>query len=144
MVMLMRKVLILDDREDYLRALTSALRAEFEIVTARSLGEAMERMDTSIEVALVDVRLSEEDEQNRDGVRFLEWVKKNYPNVPVVMMSAYRDFDAAVEALNLGADYFLKKPIDLRELKQLLRSFAEHGSLAAEKERLHRREEGER
>lgn len=139
----MIKLLIVDDREDYLRALTSALRTEFDIVTAKSLEEAKERMDASIEVALVDVRLSEEDEQNRDGVRFLEWVKKNYPNVPVLMMSAYRDFDAAVEALNLGAEYFLKKPIDLRELKQLLRSFAEHRSLAAEKEQLRRHLEGE-
>lgn len=140
----MIKLLIVDDREDYLRALTGALRTEFDIVTAKSLEEAKEHMDASIEVALVDVRLSEEDEQNRDGVRFLEWVKKNYPNVPVLMMSAYRDFDAAVEALNLGADYFLKKPIDLRELKQLLRSFAEHRSLAAEKEQLRKRLEGER
>lgn len=141
--MAMVKILIVDDREDYLRALTSALRSEFDIVTARSLDEAIERMDASIEIALVDVRLSEEDEQNRDGVRFLEWVKKNYPDVPVLMMSAYRDFDAAVEALNLGADYFLKKPIDLRELRQLLRSFAEHRSMAAEKEQLRKRLEKE-
>ncbi len=116
----MIRLLIVDDREDYLRALSSALRTEFDLVTAKSLKEAIERMDASIEIALVDVRLSEEDEQNRDGVHFLEWVKKNYPDVPVVMMSAYRDFDAAVEALNLGADHFLKKPINLRELKQLL------------------------
>lgn len=68
----MAEILILDDREDYLRALTGALRTDFEVVTANSLGEAMERMDASIEIALVDVRLSEEDEHNRDGVRFLE------------------------------------------------------------------------
>lgn len=140
----MVKILILDDREDYLRALSSALRVEFETVTAKSLEEAMERMDESVRIALVDVRLSEEDEENRDGIRFLEWVKKKYPNVRVLMMSAYRDFDAAVEALNLGADYFLKKPIDLRELKQLLHSFAEHPPSSTEKGQINKRLRGER
>jgi DNA-binding NtrC family response regulator len=122
----MAKILIVDDREDYLRALTSALRRDFEVKVAKSLQEAIANMDASVDVALVDVRLSEEDDQNRDGVRFLEWVKKNFPRVPTLMMSAYRDFDAAVEALNLGAAHFLKKPIDLRGLKELLRSFVEH------------------
>lgn len=123
----MKKLLILDDREEYLRALSGALRGEFAIVTARSLEETQETMDASVQLALVDVRLSEEDEYNREGVIFLKWCKAHFPSVPVLLMSAYRDFDAVVEVLNLGADYFLKKPIDLRELKQLLHEFAEHG-----------------
>jgi len=123
----MAKILIVDDREDYLRALTSALRRDFEVRLAKSLHEAIANMDASVDVALVDVRLSEDDDENRDGIKFLEWVRKNFPRVPTLMMSAYRDFDAAVEALNLGAAHFLKKPINLRELKELLRSFIEPG-----------------
>lgn len=45
---------------------------EFDTVTAKSLDEAKELMDESIQIALVDVRLPEEDERNRDEVRFLE------------------------------------------------------------------------
>ena len=78
-------------------------------------------MAQRIDIALVDIRLSESDPTNCDGLVFLEWVKMNYPDVPVVVMSAYREFDMAVDALNLGAAYFLKKPINLRELNGVLR-----------------------
>lgn len=125
----MIKVLILDDQESYLRALTGALRRELEVVTAADLSAARNAMDDSIRVALVDVRLSEDDPSDKGGVEFLQWCKASFPRVPVLMMSAFRDFDATVEALNLGADYFLKKPIDLRELKALLHEFGEHGRI---------------
>lgn len=125
----MSKVLILEDRDDYLRALRGALRKGFDPVTAKTLAAAQQALDSTIQVALIDVRLSEEDPENREGLVFLRWAKERHPKIPMIMMSAYRDFDAVVEALNLGADYFLRKPIDLRELKDLLRDFAEHGTM---------------
>lgn len=123
----MIKVLVLDDREDYLRALVGALRKDFDVVAARTVDEAKSAFDPSIRVGLIDVRLSEQDEANRDGILFLQWAKDHFPRTPILLMSAYRDFDAMVEALNLGADYFLRKPIDLRELRSLLQEFGEEG-----------------
>lgn len=122
-------MLVVDDQESYLRALEGALRREFDVVAARDLESAKRLMDESVRVALVDVRLSEENPADRRGLDFLRWCKANFRNVPVLMMSAYRDFDAAVEALNLGADYFLKKPIDLRDLKALLSEFGQQGPM---------------
>jgi DNA-binding response OmpR family regulator len=122
------KILILDDREDYLRALQAALRREFEVVCARSVEEATRLMDNTVQAALVDVRLSEEDPSNREGLSFPAAARQAYPHVPVLMMSAYRDVDA-IRTLDAGADFFLRKPIDLRELRALLRDFAEHGRM---------------
>lgn len=119
----MRKILILDDVEEYVNSLARALSGEYEVVKAYSLEEAKEKMDSTIKLALVDVRLSEEDISNRDGIIFLGWAKENYPHVPVIMMSAYRDFESAVDALNLGASYFLKKPINLREMKEIIEKY---------------------
>lgn len=119
----MIKVLILDDRDDYLRALVGALRKEFAVSTAQTVEKAKELLDDTTEVVLIDVRLSEDDENNRDGLIFLRWAKARFPETPMLMMSAYTDFDSAVEANNSGASYFLKKPIDLPELKELLRRF---------------------
>jgi len=121
----MAKVLILDDVEEYLNSLKNVLREEFEIITASSLEEAKRHTDNTIDIALVDIRLSEEDPSNKDGLVYLEWVKMNFPQIPVIMMSAYKEFDLAVESLNLGASYFLRKPINLLELKALLKIFAE-------------------
>lgn len=123
----MTKVLILDDSSDYLRALRGALRRDFEVLTAGSPEEAQKLLDATVQVVLIDVRLSEDDESNRDGILFLRWAKERHPKIPMLMMSAYRNFDAVVEALNVGADYFLKKPIDLRQLKEILHEAGEHG-----------------
>jgi len=57
----------------------------------------------------------------------LQWLKENYPDVKVIVMSAYRDHDAAVDALNLGAEYYLKKPINLRELKEIVAELGKEG-----------------
>jgi len=116
------KLLIVDDEIEYLRSLENALKREWDVVTASNLEEAKERAKEGIDLALVDIRLSKEDEENRDGLVFLEWMKMNYPDVPVVMISAYREFDYAVEALNLGAKYFLKKPVNLIELEGVLKT----------------------
>jgi len=117
----MKRILIIDDIEEYLDSLANALRDEYDVLKARTLEEAKSLASKHrIDIALVDIRLSEEDMTNRDGLVFLEWMKMNYPEIPVVVMSAYQEFDLAVDALNLGAEYFLKKPINLIELKGVL------------------------
>jgi DNA-binding NtrC family response regulator len=120
------KILVVDDVLEYLHSLARALRGEHEVVTALSLEEAKEKMEETVELALLDVRLSEEDMANRDGILLLSWVKARYPKTSVIIMSAYRDFDATVDALNLGASYYLKKPINLRELKKVIASLPKY------------------
>jgi two-component system, NtrC family, response regulator PilR len=119
----MATVLIIDDLEHYVRSLRRALAGEWTTRGAHSMEEAQQVLNSQkVDVALLDVRLSESDPQNRDGIVILEWMQKHHPEIPVIMMSAFQDFDAAVDALNLGAHQFLKKPIDLRTLKEMLRS----------------------
>ena len=119
----MKKVLIVDDIEEYLNSLERVLSDEYIVLKAKNLNEAKEKAKQGIDIAIVDIRLSEEDPENKDELIFLEWIKMNYPDIPVIMMSAYREFDFAVEALNLGAKYFLKKPISIKELKGTIATF---------------------
>jgi DNA-binding NtrC family response regulator len=115
------KILIVDDLIDYLQSLTNALESDFEIVSAASFSEAKEKLNEDINLILSDIRLDESDPDNKDGIRLLEWSKKNFPEIPVVLMTVYRDFEIAVDALNLGAAKFLKKPINISELKETLK-----------------------
>lgn len=117
----MIKVLILDDSVDYRRALYGALKNEFILQTVHNSKAAMRLLDETIQVVLIDVCLSIEEEDNRDGLTFLKWAKTRFPNIPMLMMSAYSDHSISVEANNSGAKHFLKKPIDLHQLKALLR-----------------------
>lgn len=120
-----KRILIVDDVAEYVQSLGRALSLEYDIVKTFTLEQAKKAMESTVSLALVDIRLSEDDMANRDGIIFLGWLKENFPSVHVVMMSAYRDFDSAVEALNLHAAGYLKKPINLRELKGLIASLLE-------------------
>ncbi|MBC7187230.1 MAG: response regulator [Calditrichaeota bacterium] len=116
------KILIVDDIPEYLAALVRALQGEWEVVTALSLSEAKTKIDEGVSLLLVDICLDESRPGiDRGGIEVLKWCREQYPAIPVVMMSAYRDFDAAVACLNLGAAKFLKKPIDIAELRSLVR-----------------------
>jgi len=110
------KILIVDDVEEYLNSLKRALSGKYEVILAFSLSEAKAKLNKAISLALLDIRLSEEDMSNRDGIILLGWIKEKFPDIPVIMMSAYRDFDSAVDSINLGASAYLKKPIRLKEL----------------------------
>lgn len=120
--MIKKQILIIDDVVEYVQSLGRALSLDYDIAKAFTLEDAKKNMKDSISLALVDIRLSEDDMANRDGIIFLGWLKENFPTVPVVMMSAYRDFDSAVDALNLKAAGYLKKPINLKELRELITS----------------------
>ncbi|MBN1155649.1 response regulator [candidate division KSB1 bacterium] len=116
----MVKILIIDDVRAYLDSLSRALASEYNVLTAANLDDAKVLMNDTIILTLIDIRLSETEISNRDGIRFLEWLRHYYPGVPAIMMSAYSDYDAAVDSLNLGAVKYLKKPINLRELKAMI------------------------
>ena len=109
----MKNVLVVDDIQDYLDCLEEFLSPSFNVLKAFNAKEAKEIIEKeNIDLAIIDVRLDEHDPSNREGLLLLDWIRKNHPEVPVIMMSAYREFDYAVDALNLGAKYFIKKPLE--------------------------------
>ncbi|MCL4378498.1 MAG: response regulator [Actinobacteria bacterium] len=116
----MKKLLIVDDQSMYLNSLAVALKKKFEIYTASNYDEALNKLKEEIDLALVDIRLNENDERNVDGLKIIEWIKMNKPDVYAFVMSAYKEFSYAEEALNLGAKHFFKKPIDIISLIAIL------------------------
>ena len=120
----MSQILVVDDTEHYVDSIEHVLY-KHRVTRAVSLAEAQAVCTEAIDLALIDVRLSETDINNRDGILLLDWIRKTFPKIPVVIMSAYTDHDAAVSALNLGAVRYLKKPIDLEDLEKLVEEFSE-------------------
>ncbi len=112
----MKKMLVIDDQSMYLNSLALALKKKFDIVTAMSFEQAIQMLQSEVDIALIDIRLDENDEQNKDGLKILEWIKMNKPHISSFVMSAYREFSFAEKALNLGAKHFFKKPIDILSL----------------------------
>jgi two-component system response regulator CiaR len=117
-----KKILIVDDTIPYLESLTRVLSDEYFVETAINFNEALSKAKGDVDLFLIDICLDPEKPGiDKTGIEILRWVKTNQPNKPVIMMSAFRDFDAAVEAVNLGAEKFLKKPININELREIIR-----------------------
>lgn len=113
----MKNVLIVDDIPEYVDTIEGYLEDELKIFKANNLEGAKKVLSKNgIDLAIIDIRLDEDNPENKDGLELLKWLKEKNLKVKIIMMSAYREFDYAVEALNKGADYFMRKPLDPDEL----------------------------
>lgn len=122
----MKKALIVDDIPEYVDTIEAYLEDGFDVLKAGSLDEAKKILaDNRVDLAVIDIRLNEDDPDNREGLELLTWLKERVPDVKVIVMSAYREFDFAVEALNAGADYFMRKPLDPDELNSTIQKLME-------------------
>lgn len=119
-------ILVVDDIEEYLDTIEGFLEDEHNVFKAKNLPEAKEILKKEkMHIAIVDIRLDENDPSNKDGLELLKWIKEQNLDLPVIVMSAYREFDYAVDAINLGAKYFIKKPIDPNKLLEIIQEFGE-------------------
>ena len=118
--MMQKKILIIDDQLFYLKSLEVALRKIFSVDTATNYSDAVKKLNDEFDAALIDIRLDENDDKNIDGLKILEWIRMNKPQISAFVMSAYREFSYAEQALNLGAKHFFKKPIDVISLIAIL------------------------
>ena len=108
-----RRLLVVDDEEPQRSMLTSILgRAGFEVDAASDGRGALELLNgSSHDLVLTDQRMP-----GMDGLELLERVRREYPDVPVVLMTAYGSVSTAVEAMKRGAADYLTKPFEREEL----------------------------
>jgi len=122
----MVKILVVDDIPEYLDIFEIMLPDEYIVDRALSLEEAMNKIENSPpDIAIVDVRLNEEDEANKEGLELLRWIKKNYPEIAVIMISAYKEFEFRVESLENGAEYFIEKPVNPQVIVERIKEILE-------------------
>lgn len=114
-----QRVLIIDDEPDIRELLEiTLLRMGLDTLTAGNVEEALAQIQAhEPNLCLTDMRLP--DGSGIDIVRFLQ---KNYPQIPVAVITAYGSMDAAVEALKAGAYDFVSKPVDLPKLRDLIQT----------------------
>jgi DNA-binding NtrC family response regulator len=107
-----KRILLVDDIPEYLDDFAMLLPESTEAVKAGTIKDAIALIkQLSPDLCIIDIRLDEDNPENREGMELLQWIKKIYPAIPVIMVSAYHEFEFETEALGLGAAYFLRKPI---------------------------------
>jgi len=109
-------VLIVDDERTLARSIKAFLiDSGYDAEVAGSGEQALEQIERlRPDVIFADVRLP-----GMNGIELLRRIREFDPAVPVIMMTAYGTIEGAVEAVKLGAFDYLKKPVDLDELKLL-------------------------
>lgn len=126
----MLKILVVDDEADVKDLFQQRFRreirsAEFQLDFANSGEEALSYLDHHpSEVVLI---LSDINMPGMSGFELLRHIREDFkaPPPPVVMMiTAYGDPDSQKQAVDLGANDFLTKPLDFAVLKQKLRDLA--------------------
>ena len=118
-------ILVVDDEPDVADLFRQRFRREvrqgdYVMHFAVSGEQALERLAGEIQPMLVAV-LSDINMPGMDGLTLLDEVKKRFPDLPVMMVTAYGDDERRRRASELGASEFLTKPVDFDRLKQRLR-----------------------
>ncbi len=126
-------ILIAEDEPSQRELLEGFLKKEgFAVETASNGREAIEKIEADFfDLALLDYKMPE-----LDGLQTLREIRKRFPELPVVMMTAYGTVETAVASLKEGAIDYLTKPIDLDELLLILRSVLERSNLIRENREL--------
>ncbi|MGI9040081.1 MAG: sigma-54-dependent transcriptional regulator [Gemmatimonadales bacterium] len=109
-------ILIVDDERTLARAVKAFLQESgYEAEVAGDAEQALGLLETlRPDVVFSDVRLP-----GMSGIELLRRIREFDSAIPVVIMTAYGTIEGAVEAVKLGAFDYLKKPVDLEELKLL-------------------------
>ena len=109
-------VLIVDDEHTLARSAQAFLADHGYETEVASTGEKALELLASVQpdVVFADVRLP-----GMSGIDLLKRIREFDPVLPVVMVTAYGTIEGAVEAVKLGAFDYVKKPVDLEELKLL-------------------------
>ena len=118
-------ILVVDDEPDVADLFRQRFRREtrqgdYVMHFAASGEQALDRLAGEIQPALIAV-LSDINMPGMDGLTLLAEIKHRFPDLPVMMITAYGDDERRRRAAESGASEFLTKPVDFDHLKAQLR-----------------------
>jgi len=134
-------VLLVDDDRSLRELLGEQLEAtgEYRVVGAGSAAEALHALsEHAIDVVVTDLRMP-----GASGTQLCKEVVRLFPDIPVLLMTAFGSLDSAIEAIQAGAYDFLTKPFEPERLELSLRRALADRSLRDEVRQL-RRQTGSR
>jgi two-component system, NtrC family, nitrogen regulation response regulator GlnG len=105
-----KKIWILDDDKSIRWVLQKALeKNNYTVLAFGNTNEAINQFNHDMPDLIVsDIKMPGE-----SGLQFLEKVKGKFPNIPVIIMTAFSDLDSAVDSYSHGAYEYLPKPFDI-------------------------------
>ncbi len=131
----MYRVILVDDERLILEGLSKVVRwADFGCEVVGTAQDGQEGM-ALIRALTPDIVISDIRMPNMDGLTMLAALHSEFPRMQLTVLTAYRDFDYARRAINLGVCRYLLKPSKMDELHEAIRTMTERlGALPAPEE----------
>ncbi len=108
-----KQILVVDDEERIRQSLNGILKDEgYEVVESKDGVQALKQLENDPpDLVLLDIWMP-----GMDGMEVLERMKRQIPNLPVIMISGHGNIELAVKAVKLGAYDFIEKPLSLEKV----------------------------
>lgn len=107
------KILVVDDDKNLNSGICSFLNSNnFKTISAHNGEEGYSKLG----IEEIDLVLSDLQMPKMNGIELLEKIKENKPELPIVIMTAFASVENAVEAMKIGAEDYITKPVNLKEL----------------------------
>lgn len=112
------KILVIDDEKIALKNLSHLLKKEgYNVLTCDNGEEAIGILeDSGFDIIMTDLRMA-----NVDGIQILEKSKSICPDTHVILITGYATTETAIEAMRKGAFHYIVKPIQMDELKSIIK-----------------------
>jgi len=112
------RILVVDDDAIVIKSCRRILEAEgFEVTTVPSADDALEKMKMyDFDLLVMDVKMPK-----HDGIFLMREIKKNWPDIPIIVMSGYPTPETIADVLKLGATQFIPKPFKPDEFMKSIR-----------------------
>lgn len=124
------KVLLVDDEEDFTEALSKRLEARnLKVRTVNSGEDAVHMVDEqSFDVIILDLAMP-----GMDGLETLQRIKANHPDAEIIMLTGHASVKSSVEAMKIGAEDLMEKPVDMTALMTKIEELHEKRVLVLQK-----------
>ncbi len=125
------KVLVIDDEAGPRESLRMVLKNQYEVLLADHVDAGLALLkEQEPDMVIMDIRMP--GKNGIDGLRELRTIDSR---VAVVMLTGFGSLETAQEAIRLGANDYLKKPFDIREIEETVRRGVQHTQLERRKTR---------
>jgi DNA-binding NtrC family response regulator len=134
------KVLVVDDEPNAAKVLSAILSdAGYNVVESSNGEKAIKIISKKdIDVVVTDLKMP-----GKDGMQLFDYIIENYPDIPVIFLTAYGTVESAVNAMTRGAFHYFIKPPDYLQLKSIIAKALQQRTLKKELEILKQRLSGE-
>jgi two-component system chemotaxis response regulator CheY len=126
------RVLVIDDEEQIRKVVGTVLRkGGFDVVEAEDGAKAIEQLNSGDNPMMIDVIICDIRMPHINGTEAIKYFRAQYPSVPIIVLTAYPDFQLATSMLKEGVADYLVKPVDREKMLMAVKNAMEKRSLFA-------------